>query len=393
MALSLLSHEVSDLCLGKPPLRCLSAVSATVSDAVAALKSSGEPFLSVWGCNHQHHEDDEENDGSDCECVGKICMADVICHLSKDENTLLSPSAALKAPISVLLPETRALVVHVQPSCRLLEAIDLIIRGAQNLIVPIQTKPITKRRQQKLQSQNAAVSITTTVHKNGRQFCWITQEDIIRFLLGYIGLFSPLPAISIADLGIINSTYAILAVDYNSSAASAVPAISLALADQTSVAVVNGAGDPTMALIGEISPLTLACCDESAAAAVATLSAGDLMAYIDGGGPPESILQAVKNRLEEKGLVGMLSLVESLSACSPDEESPARTYGKAVNSSAARRSEAIVCNPKSSLMAVMIQAIAHRVNYVWVMETDCSLVGIVTFVDMLKVFRDFLEHM
>ena len=58
-----------------------------------------------------------------------------------------------------------------------------------------------------------------------------------------------------------------------------------------------------------------------------------------------------------------------------------------------RRAEAIVCHPKSSLVAVMIQAIAHRVNYVWVIEDDCSLVGIVTFCEMLKVFREHLGSM
>jgi CBS-domain-containing membrane protein len=39
----------------------------------------------------------------------------------------------------------------------------------------------------------------------------------------------------------------------------------------------------------------------------------------------------------------------------------------------------------------MIQAIAHRVNYLWVIEDDCSLVGIVTFSNILKVFREHLE--
>lgn len=109
MALSLLSYDVTDLCLGKPPLRCLSASSSSVSDAIAALKSSDDPFLSVWNCNHDH------DDVAECECLGKISMADVICHLSKDEVHTLS---ALNSPVSVLLPTTRSLVLHVQPSCR-----------------------------------------------------------------------------------------------------------------------------------------------------------------------------------------------------------------------------------------------------------------------------------
>lgn len=109
MALSLHSYDVSDLCLGKPPLRCLSASSSSVSDAISALKSSEDPFLSVWNCNHDH------NDASECECLGKISMADVICHLSQDGDHTLS---SLNAPVSLLLPKTRSLVLHVQPSCR-----------------------------------------------------------------------------------------------------------------------------------------------------------------------------------------------------------------------------------------------------------------------------------
>ncbi|CAN6806943.1 unnamed protein product [Brassica oleracea] len=403
MALTLLSHEVSDLCIGKPPLRCLSTVTATVADAIAALKSSDESFFSVWSCNHDETNDDNKKCECECECVGKICMADVICYLTKHDNKALSLSSVFDASVSVLLPKSRSIVVHVQSSCKLIEAIDLITGGAQDLIVPIQTKPNTKRRQ----TRNAVVSLTatttTTIHKNSRQFCWITQEDIIRFLLDSISVFSPLPSLSISDLGVINSTHAILSVDYYSSASSAVTAISSAIADNISVAVVDGecdGEDPRAVLIGEISPMTLACCDESAAAAVATLSAGDLMTYIDGSGPPESLVRVVRNRLEEKGLVGLISLVDSLSASSgsssSDEDAPAgrtKSYGRSVSSAArmARKSVAIVCNRRSSLMAVIIQAIAHRVSYVWVVDEDGCLVGMVTFVDILKLFRGFLD--
>ncbi|XP_010442947.1 PREDICTED: CBS domain-containing protein CBSX5 [Camelina sativa] len=411
MASTLLSHEVSDLCIGKPPLRCLSVATATVADAITALKSSDEPFLTVWSCNH----DDEKTDGNDkCECLGKICMADVICYLSKFDNNVLSLSSAFDASVSVLIPKSRSLVVHVHSSCKLIEAIDLIIQGAQNLIVPIQTRSsITKRRQQQklLINRNVVVSLsatTATTHKNGLQFCWITQEDIIRFLLDSISVFSPLPSLPISDLGVINSTqHTILAVDYYSSAASAVSAVSRAILDNVSVAVVDKGcdqeEDSRMALIGEISPMTLACCDETAAAAVATLSAGDLMTYIDGSGPPESLVGVVRNRLEDKGMVGLISLIDSLSSfsgsSSDDESSPAgrmrtsSSYGRSVSSAArmARKSVAIVCNRKSSLMAVMIQAIAHRVSYVWVVDEDGCLIGMVTFVDIFKLFREFLD--
>ncbi|OMP04670.1 Cystathionine beta-synthase, core [Corchorus olitorius] len=377
MAVRLLSHELSDLCLGKPALRSLS-VTSTIADAIEVLKTSDENFVSVWSC--------------------KVCMVDVICYLCKDEN-LVSPSLALKKPVSVLLPKIPGLVIHVEPSCSLLEAIDLILEGAQNLVIPIKTKLSSKRK------QHLKPSPTVTIHK-GREFCWLTQEDVIRFLLSSIGLFSPIPACSIDTLGIISPE--ILTIEYHSPASAATGAISRALVDQTSIAVVDSDGT----LIGEISPFTLACCDETVAAALKTLSSGDLMAYIDCGGPPEDLVRVVSTRLKERNLNGMLDHFTMSMTCggfssassSSDEESmttpvsPLPRSGRISRTTSysarmVRRSEAIVCHPKSSLIAVMIQAIAHRVNYVWVIEDDCSLVGIVTFSDMLKVFREHLESM
>ncbi|KAK6229476.1 hypothetical protein SCA6_018427 [Theobroma cacao] len=405
MAVRLLSHELSDLCLGKPALRSLS-ITSTIADAVEVLKTSDENFVSVWSCNHKAKTASgfesaarfSDDDDDECRCVGKVCMVDVICYLCKDEN-LVSPSVALKEPVSVLLPKIPDLVMHVEPSCSLLEAVDLILQGAQNLVVPIKTKLSNKRKQQQKPSP------TVTIHK-GREFCWLTQEDVIRFLLSSIGLFSPIPAFSIDSLGIINPD--ILTIEYHSPASAATGAISRALVDQTSVAVVDSEGT----LIGEISPFTLACCDETVAAALKTLSSGDLMAYIDCGGPPEDLVRVVTARLKERNLNGMLEHFTmsmssggfSSASSSSDEESMTAPvsplprsgrHSRSMSYSArmVRRAEAIVCHPKSSLMAVMIQAIAHRVNYVWVIEDDCSLVGIVTFSDILKVFREHLDTM
>ncbi|XWS10575.1 hypothetical protein CRYUN_Cryun38cG0008000 [Craigia yunnanensis] len=403
MAVRLLSHELSDLCLGKPALRSLS-ITSTISEALQVLKTSDDNFVSVWSCDHKAKTTSGFESGAGfsdddkCRCVGKVCMVDVICYLCKDED-LVSPSLALKEPVSVLLPKIPGLVMHVESSCSLLEAIDLLLQGAQNLVVPIKTKLSNKRK------QHQKPSPTVTIHK-GREFCWLTQEDVIRFLLSSIGLFSPIPAFSIDTLGIICPD--ILTIEYHSPASAATGAISRALVDQTSVAVVDSEGT----LIGEISPFTLACCDETVAAALMTLSSGDLMAYIDCGGPPEDLVRVVSARLKERNLNGMLEHFKmsmysgefSSSFSSSDEESmttPLSTlprsgrHSRSMSYSArmVRRAEAIVCHPKSSLVAVMIQAIAHRVNYVWVIEDDCSLVGIVTFSDMLKVFREHLETM
>jgi len=124
MAVSLLAREISDLCLGKPALRSLS-LTTTITEVLFALKNSDDNFLSVWSCEHtaktnKDYRGNCEEDGCDvgeCKCVGKVSMVDVICYLCKDEN-LLSPSDALKAPVSVLLPEIPGMVVHVEPTSR-----------------------------------------------------------------------------------------------------------------------------------------------------------------------------------------------------------------------------------------------------------------------------------
>ncbi|CAH1429696.1 unnamed protein product [Lactuca virosa] len=399
MAARLLAHEVADLCLGKPPLKSLS-ISATVGHALAALKSSDDTYISIWTCDH-HQTAQSLIDN--CCCVGKICMVDIICYLCKEDN-LKSPSSALDSPVTVLLSRDPATVRHVNPSASLVEAIDLIIGGAQNLIVPINRRTkINSKRKQILKQE---LSFAPTTHAGGGEFCWLTQEDVIRFLLSSIGLFSPTGAYSVESLGVISPD--ILTVNYHSPASTALGAILTSLADQTSVAVVDDDG----ILIGEISPFTLAYCDETAAAAIATLSAGDLMSYIDCGGPPEDIIRVVEARLKERNLKGMLEeftayssgiplISSNSSSSSEDESSPSPTrmksgrYNRSSSYSAriTRRAEAIVCYPWSSLVAVMIQAITHRVSYVWVIEKDCSVVGVVKFSDILEVFRSHLESM
>ncbi|XP_062161497.1 CBS domain-containing protein CBSX5-like [Alnus glutinosa] len=395
MAVSILAREVSDLCLGKPALRCLSE-SATVAYALSALKRLGECYLSVWSCCHDTSSRAKTVGSDDCRCVGKVCMVDIICFLCTTEN-LRSPATALQSPVSVLIPKTSAgLVTHLDPHCSLGEAIDLILKGTQNLVIPIprQSRNTTSSRKKLL---HKAASFNTTLH-NTREYCWLTQEDLIRYLLNSIALFSPTPINPINTLNVIE-TGNILAIQYDDPAFPALPLISQSLLNQTSIAIVDVDGK----LIGEISPFTLNSCDESVAAAIATLSAGDLMAYIDCGGPPEDLVQLVKDRLEERNLGTALELMEeestisssssSMCSTSSDEEFGLGRNGRLGGYSArlVRRSEAIVCYPWSSLVAVMIQALAHRVSYVWVVEEDGSLAGIVTFAGMLKVLRERLN--
>lgn len=115
-------HEVSDLSLGKPPLRSIS-ITDTVADALNAIKRSGESYISVWNCHHSinkkpHQTLIKENFEFHCKCIGKVCMVDIICFLCKPEN-LSSPAAALRSPVSILLSDdSSSLVRHIQPNAR-----------------------------------------------------------------------------------------------------------------------------------------------------------------------------------------------------------------------------------------------------------------------------------
>lgn len=389
MAVNLLRHEVSDLCIGKPPLRTLS-VSSTVAEALAALRKFGEGYLSVWSCCDNAKAEEED---CGCRCVGKVCIGDVVCFLAKEEN-LKNPGVALQAQLSVLVPKIPGLVRHLEPSASLWEAMDLIVEGAQNLVIPLRT-PTTSSRE-KLLSKS---SMSGTIHNNS-QYCWLTQEDVIRYLLNSISAFFPIPGQPINSLNIIDSDN-VLSVHYDDPASVALPTIAQSILRQTSVAIL----DNDSKLVGEISPFILNSCDESVAAAIAMLSAGDLMVYVDCGGPPEDLIRLVKERLEERGFGAALELMDeelgildsssssSSTSSSSDEEFGMGKSGRFGGYSArmVRRSEGIVCYPWSSLVAVMIQALAHRVCYIWVVEEDGSLAGIVTFAGMIKVFIERLR--
>ncbi|XXG45223.1 hypothetical protein AAC387_Pa02g0358 [Persea americana] len=399
--MALLSCDISELCLGKPLLKPF-CVSSTIRDALSALnKTECDTYLSVW------------NGSSSNKCVGKISTVDIICFLCREDN-LCDPLSALESPVSVLLRHAHeGIVRHVDPNTSLLEALDLItVEGVQNLVVPIDSHTkynnssgysISKKKKQLKSIYGCSGPL--------QGYCWLTQEDVLRFFFSYISFLSPLPTLSLRSLGLIRTQEDALTVGYHEPASSALDAIVLAHAQQTSVAVVS----PDGKLIGEISPSTLATCNETIAPAIATLSAGDLLAYIDRGGPPRELVQLVKAMLRERGgdMDGMLELLgdgdswSSSSSCSSDDElsspkgplllqrefSSKRRWGGSsysVRMVQQAAEEAIVCHGKSSLVAVMVQALAHRVNYVWVIEKDYTLAGIVTFSDILNVFREHL---
>nr|GEW99886.1 hypothetical protein [Tanacetum cinerariifolium] len=124
--------------------------------------------------------------------------------------------------------------------------------------------------------------------------------------------------------------------------------------------------------------------------------AGDLMSYIDYTGPSDDLVQLINMRLLDKNYTSMLDLMDEYytnplltpsTSCSSEEDFWSSKNACVGRFYPGRRAEAIVCHPWNSLMAVMVQMIALRVSYAWVVQQDYTLVGIVTFSEILKQFR------
>jgi hypothetical protein len=115
---------------------------------------------------------------------------------------------------------------------------------------------------------------------------------------------------SIQQLGLINTEVLIARATAN--AMSTLPLIQKAAREMTAVAVIEELkdddddddllnSDRELTLVGDISAFTMKGCNETAALALATLSVRDFLSYAqDCGGPPNSLVQLVQLRVQEK---------------------------------------------------------------------------------------------
>uniref|UniRef100_A0A0E0CNY2 CBS domain-containing protein n=1 Tax=Oryza meridionalis TaxID=40149 RepID=A0A0E0CNY2_9ORYZ len=411
MAASLLSHVVSDLCIGKPPARMLPP-STPVAAALAALRTGDDPFVFVEADHEALHSRGKKT-ATGCVVI-KVSVADVLCYVCGDADSLSEPAAALGRPVSALAAAVQAAgggdhhgaAFRVDSHTSLLDAIDaLLSNDAQTLLVPLHARAARSRKHHHVQVSGCSPA---NLAAPAADYCVLTREDIVRHLFSYsISLFAPVAARTVASLGLVRRD--VHAVHADDDALDAIPLLRRSIADGTAVAVV--ADDD--ALVGEICPGVLGSCDiESASAAFAALSAGDVMTYIDCSlSPPEFLLRSIRAQLKGRGLDAMADLMDaaddaasslplspsSSSSASSDEDSPFGRARRARRSSSGsfrwRSTEDVAaCHAGSSLVAVMAQALAHRVGYVWVVdEVSGALTGVVSFADVLAVLREHLR--
>ncbi|BBN19175.1 hypothetical protein MPTK1_8g08460 [Marchantia polymorpha subsp. ruderalis] len=438
--------EAADLALGKPCLFPLSTT-ATVAQALKALKYNKDiAVLSVWverAADELYDKSALPKTGGRAKdryrCGGLITTLDIICFLACDES-MQNPASALNSPLSVLYPSLSQAVEHVHGRTRLCQALDLMLNGVQHLVVPI-TKRGRKGKPLKIPGPLVATDLPA------EDYWWITQEDVLRYLLGCIGVFYPLPMMSLEELGMINTN--VLMVDENAEAISALQLIKQASQEMTAVAVVSGyskdlressLGGPRPKLVGDVSTHTMRGCNEMAAVALATLSMKDFLLFVHDSIPPQFLVSKVRSKLNSKALTksnppnknGSTPLRDlTTSACpttktasgnasfddqfdalsqyssfdeelseysSSDEElsgtlsdPPLELSSLSIGKLKSRTKPfhkgitLITCRPQSSLVAVMAQALAHRVNHVWITDEEGGLVGIVTYTDIIDV--------
>ncbi|KAL5213277.1 hypothetical protein ABZP36_024124 [Zizania latifolia] len=299
MAANLLSHVVSDLCIGKPPVRVIPP-STSVAAALAALRAGGDPFVFVDAESYSRAK------STATWRVSRVSVADVLCYVCGGADNLSDPAAALGRPVSALAATAgdHGATRRVDSQTSLLDAIDVLLSSdSQSLLVPLHTRA---RRKHHHASGYAAAN-------GAADYCMLTREDIVRHLFSYsISLFSPVAALTVGSVGLVRRDVHTIHADDD--ALDSIPLLRRSIAEGTAVAVV--ADDD--ALVGEICPGVLGSCDvESVSAAFAALSAGDVMTYIDCSlSPPEFLLRSIRAQLKDRGMDAMADLMDAADAAS-----------------------------------------------------------------------------
>jgi hypothetical protein len=376
------ARQAGDLAVGKPALHKFPCT-LTVGDALKHLKASHDSDLTLWEelcplslkplpkssareSTITVQDPSQVSKESLRRCVGRIGMVDIICFLARDES-LADQAAALNTPALAIVSDTAFAIQHVDSRTKLIDALAHILDGAQHLVVTIDRSISTRlarynslpkpvRRGAPPKSLDASFSLPPRL-LTPQEHCCITTDT--------------------------------LTIDANADAISVLPFLKKAAREMTAVAVV----EEELKLVGEISPFTMKKCDEKAALALATLSVREFLSL-------PSTLHLVEARLSTK----MENLQEALLSdsdspvCFPSPLSTSTVYSLDSGEESSSDEEAFgfvrsrsshfsrppnVCRPWSSLVAVMAQALTHRVGYIWVTDEENSLLGIVTYLDII----------
>jgi hypothetical protein len=127
MAATLLSHVVSDLCIGRPRVLALPP-STPIAAALAALRAGADPFVFVEAEPAAHHR---AKRGAAATVYVKVGVADILCYVCGDAGNLRDPAAALRRPVSAVVGG-HAVTHRVDPQTRCGTFLILVFLGPVN---------------------------------------------------------------------------------------------------------------------------------------------------------------------------------------------------------------------------------------------------------------------
>ncbi|XP_059665582.1 CBS domain-containing protein CBSX6-like [Cornus florida] len=401
MASIFLYHVVGDLTVGKPEVVEFEETE-TVEAAIRAIGESAEGGIPVWR-KRSHKSVFENAEIRQNRFVGILNSLDVVDFLARD-GRLEDQDKAMKTPVSEVVVPCNSLLKVVDPATRLIDALEMMKQGVRRLLVrkSVVWKGMSKRfsflysgkwlKNPEIYGSNGIISATNTNCPSSSsivithdQFCCLSREDVIRFLIDCLGALAPLPLSSISSLGAINPNY-----DSIEASLPAFEATQKIRQDPSAVAVVETTLDGQHLIIGEVSACKLWKCNYLAAAwALANLSARQFVMGVE-----DNVTSGSLPDLTANLIVGDSNLVNGGGSMKPRKFS-SRSVGFFSNPACQSfgvgrsmyrgRSSLLTCKVTSSLAAVMAQMLSHRATHVWVTEAENEdvLVGVMGYAGIL----------
>ncbi|PKA63827.1 CBS domain-containing protein CBSX6 [Apostasia shenzhenica] len=405
MAAVFLHHVVGDLTVGKPEVKEFWE-GETLEAAMREIAGAAEGAITVW---RRTGEEAVVEGGRAPRFVGILNSLDVVAFLAKEVDR----EVAMRKPVREIVRSNPLLLKEVDPATRLIDALEMMKQGTKRLLV---RKNVTWKGMSKRFSvlyngkwlKNFDSSSTTAPSPNSsagsswpssswqENYCCLSREDVVRFLIGCLGALAPLPLSSISTLGAVSHSYC-----YIDASSPALDILHVFPHDPSAAAVVETSPSGTQKIIGEISAYKLWKCDYLAAAwAMANLSAGQF------------VMGSEDEAQDSFPDFTISSQLNTAAAAAADHSPPrpgkfsSRSIGffghqpagglRSARSMYRGRSAPLTCRRTSSLAAVMAQMLSHRATHVWVTEEESEenlLVG-VKKLDFLKrpLFCLFPQH-
>ncbi|XP_072964862.1 CBS domain-containing protein CBSX6-like [Typha angustifolia] len=389
MALLFLHHVVGDLTVGKPDLTEFPD-SGTLAAAAAAIADSSEGAVAVWRTSPGPAQPAAGR------FVGLLSSLDVVAFLAKAGE---DHERAMGTPVAEVLVENPGLLKEVDPGTRMIDALEMMKQGVRRFLVRKSSawKGISKRFSILYNGKwlkNIETSSRDTTGNSylsssalpADKFCCLSREDVVRFLIGFLGALAPVPLSSISSLGAIDLHYS-----HVTASSPALEAFQNIPQDPCAVAVVETNPDGTRKIIGDISAYKLWKCDYLAAAwAMANLSAGQFVIGADENSTtPTSFTDfSISSPVGEtgRGASPRSSKFSSRRIGFFNNHTNQMEFGR-LRSMYRGRSAPLTCKHTSSLAAVMAQMLSHRATHVWVTDAESDdgiLIGVVGYNEILN---------